>query len=166
MPNDKLRRDKLKPSDSPYTSPKAESGNERAGEAFSLATFMFLVILSAVGFGITFHAAGLGFAFFIIAGLAFARVKFHDQTAWVRGFSGTALGITLVVLLTPICCSVAFFTNCLAGLFAGDQLQVFQSDSSIDWSMPIAFGLGGITALQVGELIFVLCLRKRDHETS
>ena len=151
--------------DSPYTSPKAESADERATGTFSLATLMIVIALCAVGFGVTYYTVGLGVAFFIIAGLAFARVKLHRETAWVRGFSGTALGITLVVLLTPICCSVAFFTNCLAGIFAVDQLRVFQSDTSIDWIMPVAFGLGGITALQVGEMIFALCLRKRDHET-
>lgn len=148
-------------SDSPYTSPKAESGEERAGGTFSLATLMIVIALCAVGFGITYYTVGLGVAFFIIAGLAFARVKLHNRTAWVRGWEATALAVTLVVILTPICCGVAFFTNCLAGAFAADQL----SPSTMDSIFVIAFGLGGITALQVGEMIFALCLRKRDHET-
>ena len=142
---------------SPYASPQADS---RRGSTFSLATLMAVVVLCAVGFGIMYYAIGLGVAFFIIAALVFVRVKVHHRTAWVTGIGASAVSALLMGVLLPICCTVAFFTNCLAGAFAAEQLYG-GTLASLDRQLTFAFGLGSVSALQTGELIVALLLSKR-----
>ena len=165
MQNESKLNDAHKSNDSPYTSPQAESA-ERGASTFSLATLMSFTSLCAVGFGITYYTFGLGLAFFIVGILAFVRVKLHHRTGWVHGFEGTALAVTLAIVLTPICCGVAFFTNCFAAAMGADELGLFQGLNDLTYLMLMAFGLGGLTALQVAEMIFAFCLRKKTYETS
>ena len=161
MQQDSKLKHEPKSSDSPYASPQADAV-ERGASTFSLATLMVVIALCAIGFGIAYYTLGLGFAFFIIAMLAFARVKLHHHTGWEVGWGVSVGSLAIILFILPICCGVAFVTNCVAGVAAIEQLP-FLTVHNQGW---FAILVGGITALQVAELVFAFCLRKRVHETT
>jgi hypothetical protein len=130
---------------------------ERVRFQFGISSLLLLMTLTSVLFGLFSMAPGLGIAAMVLAVPALVPTCIAAMRKGSRGRPMTALQRTAVFLVwmglmmaVAVAAGIAFFITCLAGV---------ATSGNLDRGFQTGMVLGGIAALVVAVLMFILFMR-------